>query len=134
MRARVLAFLTPLQPVAARAQTQGWGDVGKQVPEGFSWTQPLFSGFWMAWTPATLAFFLFIFGAIACMSVLEAWRPGGAPRRGILGIQTTRGDRLFIGLLGSAFIFLAWIGLVGLILWWPLVVAALWIGFVFRTV
>jgi predicted small integral membrane protein len=32
-------------------------------------------------------------------------------RRGILPIRTTRGDRLFIGLLGSAYITIAWIGL-----------------------
>jgi predicted small integral membrane protein len=88
----------------------------------------------MAWTPATLAFFFFIFGAIALMGVLEAWRPGGAPRRGVLGIETTRGDRLFIGLLGSAYIFLAWIGLAGLTLWWPLAIACAWIAFVFRWV
>ena len=134
MRARAIAFLVLLQPVAAPAQTQGWGDMRKQEPDGFSWTQPLFGGFWMAWTPATLAFFLFIFAVIACMGALEALRPGGAPRRGVLGIQTTRGDRLFIGLLGSAYIFLAWIGLAGLTLWWPLALAALWIGFVFGTV
>jgi len=35
------------------------------------------------------------------------------PRRGVLGIDTTRGDRLFITLLGSAFINLAWLGLLG---------------------
>ena len=35
------------------------------------------------------------------------------PRVGILRIETTRGDRLFITLLGSAFINLAWLGLVG---------------------
>ena len=43
--------------------------------------------------------------------------PGGGPRRGILGLDTTRGDRLFISLLGSAFIFLAWLGLMGTPLW-----------------
>lgn len=120
-----------LLPVAAQAQTQGWGQLGKQEPEGFSWTQPLFGGFWMAWTPATLAFFAFIFGCIALMGLLEWRRPGGAPRRGILGIETTRGDRLFIGLLGSAYIFLAWIGLVGLVLWWPLALACAWVALVF---
>jgi predicted small integral membrane protein len=97
------------------------------------WTQPIWGG-WMAWTRATLAFFISIFAAIALMGLLELWHPGGAPRRGILGIETTRGDRLFIGLLGSAYIFLGWIGLVGLTLWWPLAMAALWIAFVFRTV
>jgi hypothetical protein len=33
------------------------------------------------------------------------------PRIGILRIETTRGDRLFITLLGSAFINIAWLGL-----------------------
>ena len=32
-------------------------------------------------------------------------------RRGFLPIVTTRGDRLFISLLGSAYIHLAWLGL-----------------------
>ena len=35
--------------------------------------------------------------------------PGGSPRKGILGLDTTRGDRLFVSLLGSAFIHLAWV-------------------------
>ena len=134
MRAPFLVLPALLLPAVARAQTQGWGDIGKQEPQEFSWTQPLFGGFWMAWTPATLAFFAFVFAAIACMGLLEWRNPGGAPRRGILGIETTRGDRLFIGLLGSAYIFLAWIGLAGLTLWWPLAFAILWIAFVFRTV
>jgi predicted small integral membrane protein len=134
MRAPLLVLPALLLPVVAGAQTQGWGDIGKQEAQGFSWTQPLFGGFWMAWTPATLAFFGFVFGAIALMGLLEWRNPGGAPRRGILGIETTRGDRLFIGLLGSAYVFLAWIGLVGLTLWWPLAFAAAWIAFVFRTV
>jgi predicted small integral membrane protein len=134
MRAPLLVQPALLLPAVARAQTQGWGDIGKQETQGFSWTQPLFGGFWMAWTPATLAFFAFVFATIACMGLLEWRNPGGAPRRGILGIETTRGDRLFIGLLGSAYIFLAWIGLVGLTLWWPLAFAAAWIAFVFRTV
>ena len=131
MRSLVLGSAALLLPVAARAQTQGWGDLGKQETEGFSWTQPLFGGFWMAWTPATLAFFAFIFGSIALMGLLEWRNPGGAPRHGMLGIETTRGDRLFIGLLGSAYVFLAWIGLVGLTLWWPLAIACAWLALVF---
>ena len=43
------------------------------------------------------------------MGLLEWRRPGGAPRHGVLGLDTTRGDRLFIALLGSAFIFLGWL-------------------------
>jgi predicted small integral membrane protein len=55
---------------------------------------------WMAWTWPTAAFFVFVFASIAAMGVLEWRSPGGAPRRGILGLDTTRGDRLFITLLG----------------------------------
>ena len=81
---------------------------------------------WMAWTWPTALFFLFVFGAIAVMGLLE-WRfPGGAPRFGILRLNTTRGDRLFVWLLGSAYIFLAWLGLFGLPLWAPLGIAIAW--------
>lgn len=72
---------------------------------------------WMAWTPATAAFFAVIFTLIAGMAVWERLSPGGAPRHGILRIETTRGDRLFISLLASAFVHLAWLGLTDLPLW-----------------
>jgi predicted small integral membrane protein len=42
-----------------------------------------------------------------------------------LRFETTRGDRLFITLLGSAFINLAWLALVGQNLWWALAVCGL---------
>ena len=89
---------------------------------------------WMAWTWPTAAFFGFIFLCLVGMSVWEIARPGGGARHGILGLDTTRGDRLFISLLGSAFIFLAWIGLVGPVLWVPLVIALVYAGVVFRWV
>ena len=68
---------------------------------------------WMAWTWQTAAFFTCIVLVLVGMGVWEWLSPGGAPRRGILAITTTRGDRLFISLLGSAFIFLAWLGFFG---------------------
>ncbi len=89
---------------------------------------------WMAWTWPTAAFFIFIGLAIAGMGVWEYFSPGGAPRRGVFGIDTTRGDRLFITLLGSAFIFLGWLGLFGTPLWAPLGIALVWAFFVFRWV
>ena len=58
------------------------------------------------------------FASSACRSG-SITSPGGAPRHGILGLDTTRGDRLFISLLGSAFIMLAWLGFVGPPLWVP---------------
>ncbi len=51
------------------------------------------------------------------MFIWEKKSPGGNPRKGILGLDTTRGDRLFISLLGSAFIHLFWLALVGSVLW-----------------
>ncbi|MGV6849795.1 MAG: DUF2160 domain-containing protein [Marinibacterium sp.] len=130
---RRLTYL--LMTLPAIAMAQGWGNVAKPKEEVFTWakwwTEPLFNGYWMAWTRATLAFFIFIFGFVAVMTVIELRHPGGNERRGILGLTTTRGDRLFIGLLGSAYIFFAWIGLVGPPLWVPLALAVAWIGFSF---
>ena len=86
---------------------------------------------WMAWTWPTAAFFAFVFAAIAAMGLLELRRPGGAPRVGILGLETTRGDRLFITLLGAAYIFLGWVWLMGTPLWGCLVLMLAWGAFVY---
>jgi len=89
---------------------------------------------WMAWTWPTAVFFIFILLCLCAMSVWEYFQPGGSPRRGILGLDTTRGDRLFISLLGSAFICLAWLGLMGMPLWGGLVISILYAIAVFRWV
>jgi predicted small integral membrane protein len=89
---------------------------------------------WMAWTWPTAAFFAFILLCLVAMSVWEFYSPGGAPRHGILGLDTTRGDRLFISLLGSAFIFLAWLAFMGPPLWAPLGIAIVYAIVVFRWV
>ncbi len=89
---------------------------------------------WMAWTWPTAAFFLFIVTCITTMCIWEYKRPGGDPRRGIFLIDTTRGDRLFISLLGSAFIFLAWLAIMSTPLWGALVISVIWTFIVFRWV
>ncbi len=89
---------------------------------------------WMAWTWPTAAFFLFVALAIAGMGVWEHYSPGGGLRRGILGLDTTRGDRLFISLVGSAFIHLAWLGFVGTPLWGALILSILFLLSVFKWV
>lgn len=89
---------------------------------------------WMAWTWPTATFFVFIAICIASMSVWEYFSPGGGPRHGILGLDTTRGDRLFISLLGSAFIMLAWLGLIGMPLWPAIGVAIIYAIAVYRWV
>ena len=67
---------------------------------------------WMAWTPATGAFFTGVGVVLATMIWLARTRPE-VERVGVLGIPTTRGDRLFLSLVLAAVIHLAWIGLVG---------------------
>ncbi|MFN3507698.1 MAG: DUF2160 domain-containing protein [Allorhizobium sp.] len=89
---------------------------------------------WMAWTLPTTIFFLVIFGLILSMAIWEYLSPGGNPRTGILRFETTRGDRLFVSLLGSAFINLAWLGLVGPNLWWALALSVVYAIGVFRFV
>lgn len=128
MRYLIAVLLT--LPGAALAQNT-WGSVAQEEPKGFSWTDPLWPSFWMAWTPATLAVFVGIFSAMGIITVLEIRRPGGDERKGALGLVTTRGDRLFISLLGSVYIFLAWLGLVGMPLWVPLGLAIAWGVFCF---
>ncbi len=90
---------------------------------------------WMAWTKPTAAFFIVIFCLLVIMTIWEMKSPGGAPRVGILRFETTRGDRLFVSLLGSAFIHIIWLALFpGLALWWALVIAFFYAFCVFRLV
>ena len=67
---------------------------------------------WMAWTPLTAAFFLAIGLLLGIMIWFTYARPE-AERVGVLGIPTTRGDRLFLSLVLAAVIHLAWIGFFG---------------------
>ena len=89
---------------------------------------------WMAWTKPTALFFIVIFSLLLAMTIWEFFRPGGGPRVGILRIETTRRDRLFLSLLGSAFIHLAWLLFVGANLWWALGVSLLYAVLVFSFV
>jgi predicted small integral membrane protein len=76
------------------------------------WTGQLIPGFWMAWTFPVALFFWCIAGLLTIFTLLAIRFPE-TPRVGILRIETTRGDRLFISLLGSAFIHLAWLFFAG---------------------
>jgi predicted small integral membrane protein len=88
---------------------------------------------WMAWTWQTAIFFSVLASLLVVMTALAVTRPE-RERVGVLRIPTTRGDRLFISLLGSAFINLAWLGLVGPNLWWAVAVSLLYAAAVFRLV
>jgi predicted small integral membrane protein len=86
---------------------------------------------WMAWTWQTAVFFTAIACLLGIMTLLAILRPE-VERVGMLGIATTRGDRLFISLLGSAFIHLAWLGLLGPSLWWASALSLVYAFVVFR--
>jgi predicted small integral membrane protein len=87
----------------------------------------------MAWTWQTGLFFAVIAALLLLMTALAVWRPE-TERVGVLRLATTRGDRLFISLLGSAFIHLAWLGFVGPDLWPALGLSLIYAAAVFRFV
>jgi len=80
---------------------------------------------WMAWTWETALFFGFILAALIILTLLAIYRPE-TPRRGILGFPTTRGDRFFITMIGSAIIFVFWLRLGGGALIYPLVASIIY--------
>ncbi len=55
-------------------------------------------------------FFICIALMLVGMTIWEIRSPT-IERKGLLPLRTTRGDRLFIGLLSAAYINLAWVGL-----------------------
>lgn len=71
-------------------------------------TQTLFG--WMAWTTPVALFFVAVLLMLAGMTIWQIRSPS-IERKGWLPIPTTRGDRLFIGLLSAAYLNLAWAGL-----------------------
>lgn len=86
---------------------------------------------WMAWTLPTAIFFITIALILTAMTIWETVSPT-IERRGLLPIATTRGDRLFIGLLGSAYIHLAWVGLTDLSLYIALGISIIWMILLMR--
>ena len=65
---------------------------------------------WMAWTLPVAVFFSCIVLMLIGMTVWELRSPT-VLRRGFLPMATTRGDRLFIGLLSAAYVNLAFVAL-----------------------
>ncbi|QFZ86458.1 MULTISPECIES: DUF2160 domain-containing protein [Variovorax] len=86
---------------------------------------------WMVWTTPVAVFFTCIALMLVGMTVWEIKSPT-VMRRGWLPIATTRGDRLFIGLLSAAYVNLIFVGLAGKAQEWLSLEAepSIWIGFV----
>lgn len=85
---------------------------------------------WMAWTMPVAVFFICIVLMLGGMTLWEIKSPTSL-RRGFLPIETTRGDRLFIGLLTAAYINLAFVGLSGKLSQWLGLASepSIWISF-----
>ncbi|MBC7731157.1 MAG: DUF2160 domain-containing protein [Bacteriovorax sp.] len=86
---------------------------------------------WMAWTVPVAVFFCCIALMLAGMTVWELKSPT-VERKGWLPIATTRGDRLFIGLLSAAYVNLAFVAVSEkMIAWFGLEAEpSIWISFV----
>ncbi|HSI56792.1 MAG TPA: DUF2160 domain-containing protein [Ideonella sp.] len=86
---------------------------------------------WMVWTTPVAVFFICIVLMLAGMTVWEIKSPT-TMRKGWLPISTTRGDRLFIGLLSAAYVNLAFVGLSGRMREWLSLETdpSIWISFV----
>jgi predicted small integral membrane protein len=80
----------------------------------------------MKWTPITAGFWIIMGIMLVGMGVWEVISPS-IRRKGFLPISTTRGDRYFIGLLGSAYICIAWVGLTNWALWFALPICIVWL-------
>ena len=86
---------------------------------------------WMAWTLPVAVFFISIVLMLAGMTVWELRSPT-VLRKGWLPIATTRGDRLFIGLLAAAYLNLAFVAVSEkMIVWFGLEAEpSIWFGFI----
>ena len=86
---------------------------------------------WMAWTRPTAIFFASIAGLLVAMTIWQTIQPT-AERKGLLPMATTRGDRLFIGLLGNAYIHLGYMAAGFENLWIALGIGIVWMILVMR--
>ncbi len=86
---------------------------------------------WMAWTTPVAIFFTCIVLMLIGMTVWEIKSPT-VQRKGWLPIATTRGDRLFIGLVSAAYVNLAFVAVSEkMIVWFGLEQEpSIWISFV----
>ena len=86
---------------------------------------------WMAWTTPVAVFFTCIVLMLVGMTAWE-FRSPTVLRKGWLPMETTRGDRLFIGLLTAAYINLAFVALSErMVSWFGLETEpSVWISFV----
>lgn len=90
---------------------------------------------WMVWTTPVAVFFASVVLMLIGMTIWEIRQPT-VLRKGFLPIATTRGDRLFIGLMCAAWVNLAWVGLGERMMGWFSLAKepSIWISFVLSMV
>ncbi len=86
---------------------------------------------WMAWTLPVAIFFISVVLMLIGLTIWQIKSPS-VLEKGFLPIKTTRGDRVFIGLLGAAYINLIFLGLSGKFMEWLGLAQepSVWISFV----
>jgi predicted small integral membrane protein len=84
---------------------------------------------WMAWTTGTAILVACVFAALVGLAVLSAVRPS-TPRKGFLPMATARGDRIYVGLLGTGLILVLLIALSSAPVVLGLALGAVWMAVV----
>lgn len=81
---------------------------------------------WMYWTFPSAIFVGGIFAAIIGMTIWDHFSPN-VNRKGFLPIATSRGDRLFIGIISIITIHLLWLAFFsGWFLWGAVIISVVW--------
>jgi predicted small integral membrane protein len=83
----------------------------------------------MAWTAGTFVLVVCVFAALIGLAVLAVVRPS-TPRKGFLPMPTARGDRIYVGLLGTGLILVLLIALSSAPVVLGLALGAVWMAVV----
>lgn len=86
---------------------------------------------WMAWSSTSAMFFIGIGLILLCMTIAEMKWPS-IERKGFLPVVTSRGDRVFIALLSSAFLHLGFLAFGEISLYVPLAISVVWFFILLR--
>jgi len=77
---------------------------------------------WMFWTSQTAILFTIVFTCMFVLLILDRFWPS-KPRKGLFPIETTRGDRFFLGVMFIIGIGLLWLNITALPIEWALIPA-----------
>lgn len=86
---------------------------------------------WMEWTTGTALFVAGVLLSLIALAIIGVIWPS-TPRKGFLPMRTARGDRIYVGLLGTGLIHILVIALTDLPLTFALGLAGVWMVVVLR--